>query len=109
MSSRIGSFIARPAVRGRLAAQVAGWADHETGPEGNRASDAVHGADKLGHEHGVRLAVDLGRRAHLFDLAQREDDHPVGDEKCLLLIVGDEEGGDAEGGLWPRTFILPRY
>ncbi len=43
--------------------------------------------------------VDLGRRAQLLEPPARHHADPVRDAERLLLVVGDEQGGDAQLGL----------
>ena len=53
-------------------------------------------ADEGGDESVGRPAVDLDRRAGLADLALAHDDDEVGHGHRLALVVGDDDGGDAE-------------
>ena len=47
--------------------------------------------------------VDLPRAADLLDPALVHDDHPVGELQRLFLVVGDEDGGDAESSCSSRS------
>ena len=69
------------AVRGHLA-------DHQVGR-------AEEGRDEL----GLRVQVQLVRRADLQEPAKVHDADAVGEIERLLLVVGHEDGGDTEGAL----------
>ncbi len=53
-------------------------------------------ADEASDKQGLRVGIDLERRAHLFGDAGVHDDHAVSQRHRLDLIVGDIERGDAE-------------
>ncbi|CAO0824917.1 hypothetical protein SMICM17S_01052 [Streptomyces microflavus] len=63
---------------------------------GQPAGQPVHGADELGDERRGGALVQLGRGRALLQAARVEDGDPVGHGEGLLLVVGDEDGGDAE-------------
>ena len=67
------------------------------------AVEEVHGraADEAGDEQVGGPAVDLHRRADLLQPAALHHRDPVGEHHRLLLVVGDEDGGDAELALQP--------
>ena len=50
-------------------------------------------SDELADELAVGGSVDLDRRAFLNDLAEAQDDHPVGQGHRLDLVVGHVDGG----------------
>ena len=58
----------------------------------------VGAADEGGDEGGARLHVDLVGRALLLDPAAVHHDDPVGEAHRLVLVVGDDDGGRADGG-----------
>ncbi|MNB95412.1 hypothetical protein D3C75_425850 [compost metagenome] len=58
--------------------------------------EQVDGADEAGDEGGGGGVVDSIRRGYLLDLALIEDADAVAHGERLLLIVGDEDEGDAE-------------
>ena len=60
------------------------------------ALEDVHRADEIGDELGARELVDLRRRAGLDDLAVIHDADAAGERHRLLLVVGDDDEGDAE-------------
>src|SRR3954453_15557430 len=62
---------------------------------GHGAGRAVDPPQELADERGGRVVVDLRRPAHLLDPARPHDDDPVGELERLLLVVGDEDGGQA--------------
>ena len=82
----------RTVTGGELVADRAGL--KRTG--GDRAGDEVHGADEAGNEGGLRVSVDLGGRADLLDPAGVHHRDRIGERERLLLIVRDEDGGQAE-------------
>ena len=53
-------------------------------------------ADELGDERGGRALVDRLRGADLLHPARVHDDDAVGEAQGLLLVVGHEDGGDAQ-------------
>ena len=63
-------------------------------------------ADEVGDEGIGRLAVDLDRRCRLQDPAVAHDDDQVGHGHRLALVVGDDDGGDAEPLLQLAQFHL---
>ena len=69
----------------------------------------IAGADEVGHELVGRLAVDLKRRADLLDLGVAHDDDQVGHGHGLALVVGDDDGGDAQSLLQLAKFDLHRF
>ena len=56
----------------------------------------VERADEGGDEAGRGTVVDLEGRADLVGLACIHDDDPVRDRQRLFLVMGNEDGGDAE-------------
>src|ERR1044071_1205584 len=56
----------------------------------------VHDADEAGDELVGGLFVDFAGGADLFQVAAGEDDDAIGDLHGLLLVVGDEQGGDVQ-------------
>ena len=91
------------ALRGRDLTADAGLLPVDADRAGPRVDDArlqhVQRADEGGHEARARPVVDLERRAELLDAALAHDHDPVRHGQGLLLVVGDEDGGDAEGAL----------
>ncbi len=65
----------------------------------DRRGEIVGLAQKLGHEGGSRPLVGLLRRADLLDAALTHHDDAVGQRHRLVLIVGDEDRGGADGAL----------
>ena len=63
---------------------------------GDPPLEQVDVADEVGDVARVRLLVDLGRRRHLDDPAVVHHRDPVGDGHRLLLVVGDDDEGEAE-------------
>ena len=61
-----------------------------------RIAEAVDGTDERHHELVRRRLVELPRRAGLLDAAVVHDDDLLGDLHRLLLVVGDEDGGDVD-------------
>jgi hypothetical protein len=87
------------------------------GPDAVRARGAHHllrtvafkqvgGADEARDEGGGGAFVDLGRGADLFDAALVEDGDAVAHRQGLLLVVGDEDEGDADLALDRLEFDL---
>ena len=66
----------------------------------------VGGADEVGHERAAGALVDLVRRADLFQAPVVEDADPVAHGQGLLLVMGDEDEGDAERALQFLEFHL---
>ena len=60
--------------------------------------DEVGLADEVGDERAARPVVDLSRRSLLDDQAVVHDADPVRHRKRFDLLVGDEQGRDAERG-----------
>ena len=60
-----------------------------------RFAEPVDRAEKAGDEGCGGAEVDVLGRAELLDLAGVHDGEPVGEREGFLLIVGDEEEGDA--------------
>ena len=56
----------------------------------------VHGADELGHERGRGVRVELVGKRDLLERAVLHHADPVGHRQRLLLVVRDEQRGDAE-------------
>ena len=69
----------------------------EAHPRGRAvAHHQVGGAEEGGDELGLGAQVELLRRPGLEQAAAGEDGQAVGELEGLLLVVGDEQGGDAE-------------
>ena len=62
----------------------------------DRCLDQVGFAHELGDKPGPRVAIDLVGCPELLKLAPVEDCDPVGKGKCLVLVVGDEDGCGAD-------------
>ncbi|CAM5619120.1 hypothetical protein SBADM41S_04734 [Streptomyces badius] len=90
-----GPAAARDLAVGRQNRQGAAGDLDRTGA-GQPARQPVHGADELGDERGGGAFVQLGRGCALLQAARVEDGDPVGHGERLLLVVGDEDGGDPE-------------
>ena len=56
-------------------------------------------ADEVGGEGRARAVVDLGGGAELLDAAAIDDGDAVAHRERLLLVVGDEDEGDAQAAL----------
>ena len=86
-----------------LRRQAPGAAGQRGGRDGEAAGvaaadhgvDKIGAADKVGHETVGRRVIDVGRRAHLHQLAILHHRDAVGHRQRLVLIVRDEHGGDA--------------
>ncbi len=68
----------------------------------SRRSDAgeeVGIADEAGDERRGRAVVEHGRRVDLLDAAPAQDGDAIGQGERLLLVVGDEDDGRAEGAV----------
>ena len=65
-------------------------------------------ADEVGDEGVGRLAIDLDRRRRLADLALAHHHDEVGHGHGLALVMGDDDGGDAEPLLQLAQFDLHR-
>src|SRR5207249_4894904 len=63
---------------------------------GGLALEQVGGADEGGDEGGGGAFVDLGGGTDLLDAALVEDGDAVAHRQGLLLVVGDEDEGDAD-------------
>ena len=63
---------------------------------GDVAGQDVGGADEAGDEGGGRALVDLLGRADLLDAALVEHGDAVAHAERLVLVVGDEDEGDAD-------------
>jgi hypothetical protein len=87
---------------GREARRVAGDLDASrvaaTIARDARAQE-VHRADELRHEARAWRRIDLLGPAHLLDGAVVHDDDPVGHGERLLLVVRDQDRGDAKAAL----------
>src|SRR4051812_30216860 len=74
-------------------------ADRALGPEEAQGRIALHDVgrpDEVGDEGIARPLVDLRRRSDLLDRPRVEDDDPVAHGEGLVLVVGDQEEGDAD-------------
>jgi hypothetical protein len=70
--------------------------------------DEVGHADEVGDEGVGGLAVDLDRRGGLADFTAAHHHDRVGHGHRLALVVGDDDGGDAEALLQLAQFHLHR-
>ena len=61
-----------------------------------RVADLAHRAEEAHDEPVGRPVVELQRAADLLDLAVVHDRDVVGDGHRLLLVVGDQDGGDVD-------------
>ena len=68
----------------------------EAGIDAEDWVEQVGRADEPGHELALRLLVDLAGRADLLDAAGIEHGDAVGEGKRFLLVVSDEQEGDAD-------------
>ncbi len=84
------------AVGGQRAVHGVAAAEDLDALAGALAGDAAHGADELGDEGGGRAGVQLGGGGALLQPAGPQDGDPVGHRQRLLLVVGDEQGGDPQ-------------
>ena len=48
------------------------------------------------HELGLGMMIQLLRLVHLQQAAKAHDPQPVGHLEGLLLVMGDQDGGDAQ-------------
>ena len=89
-------------------------ADLELGVLTHDGGQDVGLADEIGDEgRYCRLAVASSGRADLVDHALVHDDDAIGDRQRFLLVVGDQDGRDAEPPLQhadfaPQPHALPR-
>ncbi len=60
---------------------------------------------ELGDPRGPRPLIELGRRRHLLDLAGEDHRDPIGNRQRLVLVMGHEQGGDADLGLDPADLV----
>ena len=72
----------------------------------HRSLEQIHLADEFGDPAGLRVLVDLGRRADLDQLAVMHDADPAGHGHRLFLVVGDDDEGEAEPLLQRHQFEL---
>ena len=75
---------------------------------GHRGRQLVHRSDEAGDERTGRVAVHLAWRAQLLEPTVRHDADAIADAQRLFLIVGDEQGGDAELGLDAPDLVAQR-
>ena len=90
------------AVSRNAASDVDGDVEHAHGvgvDHGGR--QLVHRADEASDERARRIAVDLGRRAQLLELALRHHADAVADRQRFFLVVRDEQRRDADS-VWMR-------
>ena len=109
---RLGPQRQRPSVSRRRARDWPGRkhrrpldADRASRRVGDDALKRVQRADERGDEAGARAIVDVERAADLLDRAFVHHHDPVGDRQSLLLVVGDEDRGDAEPALQRPDFF----
>jgi hypothetical protein len=92
--------VARLRLHRRARAQLPGRGarDHRPGRShlDHAAFDQVDLADELRDPARVRLLVDFGRRGDLDQAAMVHDADAIGDRHRLLLVVGDDDKGEAE-------------
>ena len=81
------------AMRSGRTANSAGAADERLG---GVTVEHVGGADEVGDEPVDRVLVDVARLADLLDAAVVEDREPVAQRQGLVLVVGDDDEGDAD-------------
>jgi hypothetical protein len=72
----------------------------------DRAGQAVRGAYEAGDEGRARPVVHLNRRAELLDPPAAHHRDPVGHAHRLVLVVRDQDGGEAEAPLQPLDLDL---
>ena len=87
-----------PVAGGGAVGQVAGehaQAGFHPAFGGHGAGDEAAAADEIGHEAGARPVVDAVGRIPLRQPAGVHHADPVGDGEGFVLVVGDEQGGDA--------------
>ena len=70
-----------------------------------RAAKMIREAHELGHPRSARALVELGGRSDLLQPAGEDDGHAIGNGERLVLIVSDEQGGDADLGLNPTDLV----
>ena len=63
-------------------------------------------ADEIRHEGILRLIINIFRLADLLDATLIHDHDGIGHGKCLFLIVGNRDKGDAGGLLDALQFVL---
>ena len=73
---------------------------------GEGGGQDVGGADEIGDEAGFGLGVDLRRGADLGDFAVVEHGEAVGHRQRFVLVVGDEDEGDAKALLQGFQLVL---
>ena len=61
-------------------------------------------ADEIGDETAIGMFVKLAGRSNLPDHAPVHDGGAVGHRQRLVLIVGDDDKGDADGMLQAHEF-----
>ena len=66
----------------------------------------IHHADEVGDEAVGRVLVDFVRRVALQQPAVLQHRHAVGHDQRFLLVVGDDDEGDADLVLQPLQFEL---
>ena len=71
----------------------------------HRRFDVVELADKARDEAGGGLVIDFVRCAELFDVAGVHHDDAVRYGQRLFLVMGDEDGGDAQIKLDGADFL----
>ncbi len=70
------------------------------------SAEHVRGADELVYEQRRRPVIDLGRRGHLLDTSARHHGDAVRHRERLLLVVRDQNRGDAVLALQPLHLDL---
>src|SRR3546814_919999 len=65
----------------------------------HRRVEEIHAADELRHHAAVWVLIDFLRAVALRDAAAEHDGDAVGHGERLLLVVGDQNEGDADGAL----------
>lgn len=96
----------------RLAAVQTGRGQRQFQPLGGAGAglgavgqvEHVHLANEIGHEAVFRVAVDVARGSYLLDFAGAHYLDTVGHGKRFLLVMGDEDEGDAKAGLQGLQF-----
>jgi hypothetical protein len=67
-----------------------------TEPFGQRPVDHIRRADEAGDKGRLRVLIDLGGRADLFEPSVGKHGQPVTHRQSLVLVMGDIDEGDAD-------------
>ena len=71
----------------------------------NDAGENVHATDETGNEECCGLGIEVVGCGELFEDAVVHDADAIGDGEGFFLIVGNEDGGDADALLDVANFI----